>query len=80
MVGHKICSYGETLLIISKLSLLPLLIWNTVNFMLARQTVKVWNIESDTAWAKLYMSLPIFDWRKNILNESENMICLQIFF
>ena len=29
MVGHKICFYGKIGLIISKLSLLPLLIWNT---------------------------------------------------
>ena len=29
MMGHKICFYGEIWLIISKLSLLPLLIWST---------------------------------------------------
>ena len=29
MVGHKICFYGEILLIIPKLYLLPLLIWST---------------------------------------------------
>ena len=30
MMGHKICSDGEILIIIPKLSLLPLLIWSTV--------------------------------------------------
>ena len=29
MMGHKICFYGEIWLIISELSLLPLLIWST---------------------------------------------------
>ena len=29
MVGHKICLNGETWIIITKLSLLPLLIWST---------------------------------------------------
>ena len=29
MMGHKICFYVELLLIIPKLSLLPLLIWST---------------------------------------------------
>ena len=29
MMGHKICFYGEILLIIPKLSLLLLLIWST---------------------------------------------------
>ena len=29
MVGHKICFYGEIWLIIPKLSMLPLLIWNS---------------------------------------------------
>ena len=28
MMGHKVCFYGEILLIIPKLSLLPLLIWS----------------------------------------------------
>ena len=31
MTGHKICFYGEIWLIIPKFSLLPLLIWSTVN-------------------------------------------------
>ena len=28
-MGHKICLYGEIWLIVSKLSLLPLLIWSS---------------------------------------------------
>ena len=32
MIGLKICLYGEIWLIITKLSLLPLLVWNTVYF------------------------------------------------
>ena len=31
MMGHKECFYAEILLIIPKLSLLPLLIWSTVD-------------------------------------------------
>ena len=30
MMGHKVCFYGEIWQIIPKLSLLPLLIWSTV--------------------------------------------------
>ena len=39
MVGHKICFYGEILLIIPKLSLLPLLIWSTgqITFFLSQK-------------------------------------------
>ena len=29
MMGHKICFYGEILLMIPELSLLPLIIWST---------------------------------------------------
>ena len=30
MMGHNICFHGEIWLIITKLSLLPLLIWSTI--------------------------------------------------
>ena len=41
MMGHKICFYGEILLIIPKLSLLLLLIWSTVFSFLSRDVVVI---------------------------------------
>ena len=47
MMGHKICFYGEILLIIPKLSLLSPLIWSTASGLY----VLVKKIESDEHYA-----------------------------
>ena len=47
MMGHKICFYGEIRLIISKSSLLPLLIWSTEIIMTYALNKTVQNIHVD---------------------------------
>ena len=49
MMGHKICFYGKMWIIIPKLSLLPLLIWSTADF------VVCWG----GLWKRIFVSLQL---------------------
>ena len=60
MMGHKIRFYGEIWLIILKLSLLPLLIWSTVQCLYTKYCAFSKFISDCRDWINPFVQYPVF--------------------
>ena len=73
MMGHKICFYGEILLIIPKLSLLPLLMWSTAWCIVNHSWFQNFHVLDHTAQQKLSNQQNAIFNRKKIKRENSKL-------